>query len=134
MKKRTDGNDSDGDEKQKSNRDHGFQFETEARAAHRRQQQQPTTPVQSTKPPRKQSITNASPTRRTKSSVSATRDLTSTSSTQFQTTKPTPPPANPEPRELTLSERLASIGRITSTLPPSQDETSTNIESVDSKK
>ena len=48
--------------------------------------------------------------------------------------KPTPPPVNPEPKELTLSERLASIGRITSTLPPSQDESSNNVESVETKK
>jgi hypothetical protein len=134
MKKRTDGNDSDGDDKQKSNKDHGFQFETEARAAHRRQQQQPTPQQQQTKPPRKRSTANTSPTRRTKSGVTDTRDLTNTSSTHFQPAKATPAPANPEPKELTLSERLASIGRITSTLPPSQDESSTNIESAESKK
>ena len=140
-KKRADGQGSDSDEKQKSNKDHGFQFETEARAVHRRQQQQPsqqqqttTAATQSTKPARKRVTANASPTRRAKSSVSVTRDLASTSSTQFQMKPTQPPPAKPEPRELTLSERLASIGRITNPLPPSQDEPSTNAEFVETRK
>lgn len=128
-KKKTDGHDSDSDNQQKT-KNQGFQFETEARAAHRRQQQ-PQAQPQPTKIRRKNTTLNStSPTRRSKSSVAATRDLASTSSTQFE-----PKPVQPvktEPKELTLSERLASIGRITSTLDTKQDET--NNESVETKK
>ena len=72
---------------------------------------------------RRKSITQTtSPTRRSKSSAAAAaRDLASTPSTQIQP-KPTPQPVNPEPRELTLSERLASIGRITSTVDQTNNE------------
>lgn len=133
-KKKTDDN-SDSDHQQKSKKDHGFQFETEARAVHRRHQQQP--PTQPVKSARK-TVTTTTPTapppsRRAKSSAAATRDLASTSSTQYQS-KPTPEPVKTEPKELTLSERLASIGRITSTIDPSQDEKPMNNESVETKK
>jgi hypothetical protein len=61
-----------------------------------------------------------------------TRDLANTSSTQFEP-KPTQP-VNTEPKVLTLSERLASIGRITSTLDTTEDETTKINESVETKK
>ena len=126
MKKKTDGHESDSDNQQKVKKEqHGFLFETEARAAQRKQHQQ-----QSTKSQRKS--TTSSSNRRSKSSAAVTRDLASTSSTQFEA-KPTPP-VNTEPKVLTLSERLASIGRITSTLDSPQDETPRNTESVQSKK
>jgi hypothetical protein len=133
-KKKTDGHDSDSDNQQKSKKDQGFQFETEARAAHRRQQQQQQQQQQQPSQPMKSRRKTApiSPNRRSKSSTAMARDLASTSSTQFES-KPVPQQTQPvqtEPKVLTLSERLASIGRITSTL----DETSINDESVDSKK
>jgi hypothetical protein len=127
-KKKTDGHDSDEDNQQKVKKDQqGFQFETEARAAQRKQHQQQQATV---KPQRKS--TTASSNRRSKSSAAITRDLASTSSTQFEPTAK--PPVPTEPKVLTLSERLASIGRITSTLDPPQDETPPNTESVQSKK
>jgi len=63
-----------------------------------------------------------------------TRDLASTSSTQFESkSSQQTQPVNTQPKELTLSERLASIGRITSTLDTTQDEPSINNESVEKK-
>ncbi|CAF1229551.1 unnamed protein product [Rotaria sordida] len=120
-KKKTDDHDSDSDNQQKTKKDHGFQFETEIRAAHRRQQQQ----QQTVKSQRK----NATPSsnRRAKSSAAITRDLASTSSTRFESTSMQQTQSvNTESKELTLSERLASIGRITNTLDTTQDETSKN--------
>ncbi|CAF4399414.1 unnamed protein product [Rotaria sp. Silwood2] len=118
-KKKTDDHDSDSDNQQKTKKDHGFQFETEIRAAHRRQQQQ-------TVKSQRKNVTSSS-NRRAKSSAAITRDLASTSSTRHEST-PTQQiqSVNSEPKELTLSERLASIGRITNTLDTTQDETSKN--------
>jgi hypothetical protein len=130
MKKKTDGHDSDSDNQQKTKKDqHGFQFETEARAALRRQQQQQQQQQQTVKSPRK---TTTSSNRRSKSSAAITRDLANTLQTQFEP-KPTQP-VNTEPKVLTLSERLASIGRITNPVDTTQDETPINNESVQTKK
>ncbi|CAF1048343.1 unnamed protein product [Rotaria sp. Silwood1] len=121
-KKKTDDHDSDSDNQQKTKKDYGFQFETEMRAAQRRQQQQ----QQQTVKTQRKSVTSSS-NRRTKSSAAVTRDLASTSSTRYESTPTKQTQAvSTEPKELTLSERLASIGRITSTLDTTQDETSKN--------
>ncbi|CAF2132402.1 unnamed protein product [Rotaria magnacalcarata] len=134
QKKKNDDGDSDADNQPKPKKEQlGFQFETEMRAAQRKQhqqqqqqqqQQQPTTPKSQRK------STTVSSSRRAKSSAAMARDLATTSTTRFEsTTAQTPqlaPPARTEPRELTLSERLASIGRITSTLETTPDETPTN--------
>ncbi|CAF4888006.1 unnamed protein product [Rotaria socialis] len=130
QKKKNDDGDSDADNQPKAKKEQlGFQFETEMRAAQRKQhqqqqQQQPTTPKSQRK------STTVSSSRRAKSSAAMARDLATTSTARFEpTTAQTPqpaPPASTEPRELTLSERLASIGRITSTLETTPDETPTN--------
>lgn len=106
------------------------------RAAHRRQQQQQ---QQSTTPKsQRRSITNIpSSNRRAKSSATMANELATSSTGRFEppTVQATSPqPAIPGPKELTLSERLASIGRITSTLETTQDDTPTNNESVQTKK
>ncbi|CAF4494503.1 unnamed protein product [Rotaria socialis] len=130
QKKKNDDGDSDADNQPKAKKEQlGFQFETEMRAAQRKQhqqqqQQQPTTPKSQRK------STTVSSSRRAKSSAAMARDLATTSTARFepttaQTSQPAPP-ASTEPRELTLSERLASIGRITSTLETTPDETPTN--------
>lgn len=134
MKKKTDGNDSDSDNQQNTKKNQGFQFQTEARAVHRREYQQQPSPSQTTKVRRKNPPSAPSPTRRSKSSATVARDLASTSSTQFESKPVQPVNNNSEPKVLTLSERLASIGRITSTLDTTQDETTKNNESEETKK
>lgn len=99
----------------------GFQFETEARAAQRRQQQ-------AGKSQRKSTSIN----RRSKSSATLSRDAANSSMTQPES-KPVQP-VKTEPQQMTLSERLASIGRITSTLNTSQDEPNAESESVHTRK
>ncbi|CAF1556800.1 unnamed protein product, partial [Adineta steineri] len=131
-KKKTDDHDSDVDNENKSKKDRqGFQFETEARATQRRQHQQP----QTVKTQRK-SITTTSPNRRSKSTAAITRDIAHTSSTtQFESKSiQQTEPVHTEPKPLTLSERLASIGRITSTLNTTDDDTPIEHESVQTKK
>ncbi|CAF0914061.1 unnamed protein product [Adineta steineri] len=130
LKKKTDDHDSDVDNENKSKKDRqGFQFETEARATQRRQHQQP----QTVKTQRK-SITTTSPNRRSKSTAAITRDIAHTSSTtQFESKSiQQTEPVHTEPKPLTLSERLASIGRITSTLNTTDDDTPIEHESRDS--
>ena len=68
--------------------------------------------------------------RRPKPSTATTRDLASTTSTHLETQTTVPAP----PREMTLSERLASIGRITSTMESSEDPTASANQSVTAKK
>ncbi len=127
MKKKTDDHESDPDNQPTLKKENqGFQFETEARAAQRKQQQQ------TVKSQRK--TTTSSSNRRSKSNAAIQRDLANTSSTQqesksIQHTQP----VHTEPKPLTLSERLASIGRITSTLDTTQDETPIDNESVQRK-
>ncbi|CAF1409652.1 unnamed protein product [Adineta ricciae] len=109
-KKKVDDQDSDLENDRKSKKEsQGFQFETEARAAQRRQQQ-------TGKSQRKSISTN----RRSKSSATLTRELAISSTNQPESKSVQP--VKTEPKQMTLSERLASIGRITSTLDTSQDE------------
>ena len=96
------------------------------RAVHRRQQQQQ---QRASKTQRKS--TTSSSVRRVKSSVAAaTRHVTNTVPTPTQQTQQ----AETEPKVLTLSERLASIGRMPNTLNTAEDETPRNDESVQTKK
>ena len=108
VKKKIELPDSDLDAQKRSKREvSSFQFETEARASLRRQQPG--------KARRKSTAT--SPHQRSKSNGTRKRDLASTSLTQFDMRPVQQPRALPvEPKVLTLSERLASIGRITSSL------------------
>jgi hypothetical protein len=127
LKKKTDDHEPDPDNQPTLKKENqGFQFETEARAAQRRQQQQQTV--------KSQRKTTTSSNRRSKSSAAIQRDLANTSSTQHESKSiQQTQPVNTEPKPLTLSERLASIGRITSTLDTTQDETPIESESVQRK-
>ena len=117
-----DDQDSDLENDRKSKKEsQGFQFETEVRAAQRRQQQ-------TGKSQRKSISTN----RRSKSSATLTRELAGSSTIQPES-KPVQS-VKTEPKQMTLSERLASIGRITSTLNTSQDEPNAENEFVDTRK
>jgi len=129
LKKKTDDHESDPDNQPTLKKENqGFQFETEARAAQRRQQQQQTVKSQ-------RKTTTSSSNRRSKSNAAIKRDLANTSSTQHESKSiQQTQPVNTEPKPLTLSERLASIGRITSTLDTTEDETTKINESVETKK
>jgi len=110
IKKKTDGQDSDSDNQSKAKKDQSFQFQTEARAVRRQQQtSQPTKP-------RRRSINTTSPNRRSKSTTTARDSHASVSTTQLETK-----PVQAEPKELSLSERLAAIGRISNPLDTTQD-------------
>ncbi|UJR27109.1 hypothetical protein I4U23_008408 [Adineta vaga] len=128
-KKKVDDRDSDveNEHKPKKESSQGFQFETEVRAAQRRQQQPSKT--------QRKSIGTISSNRRSKSSANLSRDLANSSLIHAET-KPAQQtqPVKTEPKQLTLSERLASIGRITSTLDTTQDEPNMDNESVQTRK
>ncbi|CAF1217904.1 unnamed protein product [Didymodactylos carnosus] len=110
-KKQVHGSDSENnDEKEKrGTKHHGFQLETEARAKLRKA----TASQKSAQAAAMATTTTRTPSnRRAKSNVTATRDQIQTTSTPLE--KPQPPPPPQQPKIPTLSEQLASIGKITS--------------------
>ena len=136
QKKKADGQNSDSEGEPIAKKETtGFQFETEARAAHRRQQPAQLSPTAS-KPHRKSATASGSNRRSKSDTTTMARDLASTTSTHTDATSTlTAKPAAPsEPKVLTLSERLASIGRIASTTETTVDQTPPTNGSVSNKK